>query len=226
MFFLTDKIQFPSSVWASPEGIIAVGGDLSPERLLEAYKNGIFPWFNEGSEILWWAPDPRFVLFINDLKISKSMRQVMRSNKFSVTYDTCFPDVIRNCKTSNRAGQSGTWITKEMEDAYCKLHDLGHAHSVEVWEDQKLVGGLYGISLGKVFFGESMFTKVSNASKLGFITLVNGLSLKGFKLIDCQDYTGYLESLGADEIPRTEFENILKKEIVIPGKVGKWTDWL
>lgn len=226
MTILTDKIIFPNSKWASLEGIIAIGGDLSVERLLEAYEHGIFPWYNEGSEILWWTPDPRFVLFTDELRVSKSMRSVINSKIFTVTYDTAFEHVIRNCKSSSRAGQEGTWITQEMEEAYSKLHHLGYAHSVEVWKNDVLVGGLYGVSLGKVFFGESMFTTVSNASKFGFISLVSALKEKGFKLIDSQDYTAHLESLGAREITRTEFEKILKQELKLKSEVGKWTEWL
>lgn len=223
---LTENIIFPNTKRTNNEGILAVGGDLSISRLLEAYKNGIFPWYNEGSEILWWSPDPRFVLFTDELHVSKSMRQVINSKIFKVTYDTAFEYVIRNCKTSYRNGQDGTWITDEMEEAYSKLHHLGHAHSVEVWQNNILVGGLYGVSLGKVFFGESMFTKVSNASKFGFILLVNALKEKGFKMIDSQDYTAHLESLGAREIPRNEFEDYLKRGVKQEGRIGYWTEWL
>jgi len=223
---LTDNIVFPPTQRASSEGILAIGGDLEVERLLEAYEHGIFPWYNEDSEIIWWAPNPRFVLFIEELRVSKSMKQVIRSRKFKVTYDTVFEQVIANCKTINREGQAGTWITDDMKKAYIKLHDLGYSHSVEVWENNELVGGLYGVSLGKVFFGESMFSKVSNASKLALISLANGLKLKGFKLIDSQDYTAHLESLGAREIPRTEFEDQLKHGLKFKSKVGKWTEWL
>tara|TARA_R110002050_G_scaffold300621_3_gene471037 strand:+ start:11924 stop:12610 length:687 start_codon:yes stop_codon:yes gene_type:complete len=226
MTFLTKEIVFPETHWASSEGVLAIGGDLSVPRLLLAYKQGIFPWYNEGSEILWWTPNPRFVLFTNELKISKSMKQVMRSSKFRVTYDTAFKTVIRHCKTQKRNGQSGTWITDEMEEAYIKLHQLGYAHSVEVHQEDELVAGLYGVSLGRVFYGESMFTHVSNGSKFGFISLVNALKAKGFKMIDSQDYTAHLESLGAREIPREYFEKILATETELVGKVGVWTDWL
>ncbi|MGB0806315.1 MAG: leucyl/phenylalanyl-tRNA--protein transferase [Salibacteraceae bacterium] len=225
MTILTDEIVFPLSKWASPEGIVAIGGDLSTERILKAYSLGIFPWYNQGSEILWWSPDPRFVLFTKDLKISKSMKQVFKSNKFTVTYDTCFEKVLFHCKNGKRKGQEGTWITNEMEEAYNQLHKMGYAHSVEVWENEVLVGGLYGICLGKQFYGESMFTKVSNASKFGFICLVKSLIQKGFTMIDCQDYTAHLESLGAIEISRKKFENHIQKEIVKEGEVGPWTNW-
>ena len=225
MTILTTEIVFPESQFASTEGIIAIGGDLSTERLLKAYSLGIFPWFNEGSEILWWTPDPRFVLFVADLKISKSMRQVLRSSEFTVTYDTCFDKVIGNCKITKRQGQEGTWITNDMENSYIKLHELGYAHSVEVWKNKELVGGLYGVSIGQMFFGESMFSKVSNASKFGFINLVQNLKEKGFQIIDCQDYTAHLASLGADEIPRADFEKIVLNETKKEGQVGSWTNW-
>lgn len=225
MTFLTEEIVFPETHWASSEGVLAIGGDLSIPRLLLAYKKGIFPWYNEGSEILWWSPNPRFVLFTAELKVSKSMKQIMRSGKFRVSYDTCFKEVIRHCKSVKRNGQEGTWITREMEEAYIQFHEKGYAHSVEIWEDDELVGGLYGVSIGRVFYGESMFTKVSNASKFGFISLVQSLKQKGFKMIDSQDYTAHLESLGAKEIPRIQFEQILDNETLNEGKVGKWTDW-
>ena len=226
MTFLTDEIVFPDTHWASDEGILAIGGDLAIPRLLLAYQKGIFPWYNEGSEILWWSPNPRFVLFTEELKVSKSMKQIMRSGKFKVTYDTCFKEVINQCKLVARNGQDGTWITKEMESAYTNLHEKGYAHSVEVWENEELVGGLYGVALGKIFYGESMFAKVSNASKFGFINLVESLKKKGFKIIDSQDYTAHLESLGAREIPRNQFEQILSSETNKEGRIGKWTKWL
>ena len=175
MHFLTKDIYFPPVEEASPEGILAVGGDLSLERLLLAYKSGIFPWFEDDEPILWWAPDERMVLFFEDLKISKSMRNVLNQNKFKVTFNTAFKEVISNCKKIVRKDQPGTWITDEMVEAYCKLHEIGVAKSVEVWLDKELVGGLYGVDLGHVFCGESMFSKVSNASKVAFIHLVKFL---------------------------------------------------
>ena len=222
---LSEGLEFPESRWASKDGIIAIGGDLSTERLLLAYSKGIFPWYNEGSEIIWWTPDPRFVLFPKDLKVSKSMRQIIRSGKFKITYDTQFSQVIAQCKNTPRKEQDGTWITDEMEEAYIKLHELGHAHSVEVWQNEQLVGGLYGVCLGCVFFGESMFAKVSNASKMGFISLVQNLEKKGFELIDSQDHTAHLESLGATHISRRKFEEILKEQTTKEGRVGSWTNW-
>jgi leucyl/phenylalanyl-tRNA--protein transferase len=226
MTLLNDELIFPESRWASPDGIVAIGGDLSVERLVLAYSNGIFPWYNEGSEILWWTPDPRFVLETKNIKVSKSMRQVIRSKRFKVTFDTQFQQVIQQCKSSARNGQEGTWITQDMENAYILLHEAGHAHSVEVWEENDLVGGLYGVSLGKMFFGESMFAKVSNASKFGFIQLVERLVAKGFEMIDCQDYTAHLESLGAEEISRRSFEIFIQEKIEEDGKMGSWTNWL
>lgn len=203
MHFLGQKIEFPDVSEASAEGLLAVGGDLSPERLLYAYSNGIFPWFDSAEPILWWSPDPRFVLFPEDLKVSKSMKQILRSNKFKVTINKAFRAVVENCAEVRREGQIGTWITKEMIEAYIALNTLGYAKSVEVWQDKTLVGGLYGVDLGNnVFCGESMFAKVSNASKVGFITFVQN---SNYKLIDCQLHTRHLESLGGKHISREDF---------------------
>ena len=209
--FLTNDLYFPSVENATEEGLLAVGGDLSPERLILAYKSGIFPWFNEGSLILWWSPDPRMVLFPKRIKISKSMRKVVKSNQFSYTKNNCFEAVIDQCALTKREGQEGTWITNEMKEAYLKLHELGYAQSYEIWQDDKMVGGLYGIDLGHVFCGESMFSLVSNASKFAFIKLADELHQKKYSLIDCQLYTKHLESLGAEEIPRSRFIEILNK---------------
>ncbi len=205
MYILSDKIWFPPVEFSSPEGIVAIGGDLSVERLLLAYKSGIFPWYNEGESIIWHCPDKRMVLFPEKLKISKSMRQIIRKKIVKVTFNTCFEEVLANCKTIHRKDQGGTWITSEMQQAYSKLHELGFAKSVEVWLNDTLVGGLYGIDLGTVFCGESMFSKKSNASKVGFIYLVEKLKKENYKLLDCQLYTNHLASLGAEEITRTEF---------------------
>lgn len=215
MAFLTDDLYFPSVEDANSEGLLAVGGDLSTERLMLAYKSGIFPWFNEGSLILWWSPDPRMVLYPDRIKVSKSMQKVLQNNQFSISKNSCFEAVIDHCALVDRAGQEGTWITNEMKEAYLKLHKLGFAQSYEVWEDKTLVGGLYGIDLGHVFCGESMFSLVSNASKVAFIHLANELHQKEYDLIDCQLYTKHLESLGAEEIPRTEFFKILNKNKLI-----------
>jgi len=209
--FLTNDLYFPSVENATAEGLLAVGGDLSPERLILAYKSGIFPWFNEGSLILWWSPDPRMVLFPERIKISKSMRKVLKSNQFNYTKNNCFEAVIDQCALAKREGQEGTWITNEMKEAYLKLHELGYAQSYEIWQDDKMVGGLYGIDLGHIFCGESMFSLVSNASKFAFIKLADELHQKKYSLIDCQLYTKHLESLGAEEIPRSRFIEILKK---------------
>ncbi|HMB65187.1 MAG TPA: leucyl/phenylalanyl-tRNA--protein transferase [Eudoraea sp.] len=209
--FLTDRLEFPPLEHASSEGLLAVGGDLSPERLRMAYENGIFPWFNEDSLILWWSPDPRMVLFPEELKISKSMRRVYESNRFRFTRNHNFKGVIDQCASVERKGQPGTWITATMKQAYLKLHELGMAISYEVWEGKELVGGLYGIDLGHVFCGESMFSLKSNASKCAFICLVKNLREKHYKLIDCQMYTPHLESLGAREIPRDNFLKILRE---------------
>ena len=209
--FLTNELYFPSVEDANAEGLLAVGGDLSPERLILAYKSGIFPWFNEGSLILWWSPDPRMVLYPERIKVSKSMRKVLKNKQFSLTRNNCFEAVVDQCALVRRAGQDGTWITNEMKEAYLKLHEMGYAKSYEVWQDGKMVGGLYGIDLGHIFCGESMFSLVSNASKFAFIQLADELHQKKYSLIDCQLYTKHLESLGAEEIPRSLFIEILKK---------------
>jgi leucyl/phenylalanyl-tRNA--protein transferase len=201
--FLTDKIVFPDVSEALSDGLLAVGGDLSIERLIHAYASGIFPWFEVDEPLLWWSPDPRFVLFPKDLKISKSMKQVLKRNEFQVTVNKDFKSVIVECALTKRNGQESTWITNDMIEAYMKLHQLGYTKSVEVWQNNELVGGLYGVDLGnKVFCGESMFAKVSNASKAGFITFVQN---SNYSLIDCQIHTKHLESLGAKHISRQEF---------------------
>ena len=208
MKYLTQDIVFPEVSTATEEGLLAVGGDLSPERIMLAYQSGIFPWFENDEPILWWSPDPRFVLFPEKLKISKSMKQVLRNCEYPVTVNKAFLDVIEQCATAKRDGQSGTWITNTMIEAYIKLHDLGYAKSVEVWKENELVAGLYGVDLNNgVFCGESMFTKASNASKAGFITFIQN---SNYKLIDCQVYTQHLERLGAEEISRETFLEYLK----------------
>jgi leucyl/phenylalanyl-tRNA--protein transferase len=212
MFYLTSSLFFPPVSEANYNGILAIGGDLSPERLLLAYKSGIFPWFEEGEPITWWSPDPRMVLFLDELVVSKSMRNILNRNSKRVTFNQNFRDVISNCQNIKRDGQNGTWITNDMIEAYCKLHEVGIAKSVEVWQDDELVGGLYGIDLGHVFCGESMFSKVSNASKVAFISLVNHLKAADYKLLDCQVYNPHLESLGCREIEREAFMKILKLE--------------
>jgi len=209
MVLLSDKLWFPPVKTASPEGIVAFGGDLSANRLLLAYKSGIFPWYNEDEPIVWYSPKQRMVLFPNDLNISKSMKVLLRKDTFKITFNQNFREVINACKTMYRKDQGGTWITDEMEQAYIHLHQLGYAKSVEVWLDNTLVGGLYGVDLGTVFCGESMFSKVSNTSKVAFICLVEKLKKEHYKLIDCQVYNEHLASLGAKEIPRAEFLDYL-----------------
>jgi leucyl/phenylalanyl-tRNA--protein transferase len=209
MIYLTDKIEFPSVENASLEGLVALGGDLSVARLILAYESGIFPWFNDDRLLMWWSPDPRMVLFPESLKVSKSMKKVIANNRFEVTFNQDFNQVITACAAAKRKDQDGTWITPAMIESYVKLNALGKALSVEVWEEDKLVGGLYGVLTGQVFSGESMFAKVSNASKLAFIELVAMLEEIGVTLIDCQMYTDHLASLGAEEISREVFLSYL-----------------
>lgn len=213
IYFLTELLEFPPADNANADGLLAVGGDLSPERLLLAYKSGIFPWFNDDALILWWSPDPRMVLFPHKIKISKSMQQLLSGSRFTLTRNKCFKEVLEACADIERMGQEGTWITYNMKEAYLRLHDQGFARSYEVWEDKKLVGGLYGIDLGHVFCGESMFSKASNASKFAFINLAKDLEESNYKFIDCQVYTRHLASLGAEEIPRKEFLKLLQNSI-------------
>lgn len=212
MYYLTKELWFPNPEQATGDGLLAIGGKLSKEQLLLAYNSGIFPWFEDGQPVLWWSPDPRMVLFPEKFRVSKSLRKTLRSEKFKITWNKNFEDVISNCATVLRNGQAGTWITQEMQDAYIELHQAGHAVSVEVWEDNKLVGGLYGINLPhkKIFCGESMFSLVSDASKVAFYHLSEYLKSENYKLIDCQIYNPHLESLGAEEIPRQEFLKLLK----------------
>ena len=212
MILLTSDLFFPNVQEANEMGILAIGGDLSTERLLLAYKNGIFPWFEDNDPILWWSPNYRMVLFLEEFKVSKSMRNVINQKRFEITFNQDFKSVITNCSQVKRNGQNGTWITNEMVEAYCKLHELGIAKSVEVWQNNELVGGLYGIDLGHIFCGESMFSKVSNASKMAFIALANQIKKENYKLLDCQVYNEHLESLGCVEIDREDFMKILKSE--------------
>tara|TARA_B100000900_G_C20531642_1_gene696592 strand:- start:507 stop:1139 length:633 start_codon:yes stop_codon:yes gene_type:complete len=209
MYRLTDALLFPSPEQASAEGIVAVGGDLQPERVMLAYRKGIFPWFESDDFLLWWSPDPRMVLFPDRLKISKSMRTVLRKKQFEVTFNKGFDQVVEACAKVKRFGQNGTWITPGLMEVYSTLHTQGHAHSVEVWEEGSLVGGLYGIDLGTVFCGESMFSKSSNASKVALIYLVKELKKNKYELIDCQVPTQHLASMGAEPISRTEFLTFL-----------------
>ncbi len=210
MKFLTKDLIFPDVDDADKSGVLAFGGDLSPERLMLAYKSGIFPWFNIDEPIIWWAPNPRMVLFLDEIIVSKSMRNVIKKNIFKLTFNQNFREVITNCQKINRKDQHGSWITNDLIEAYCSLNDLGFAKSMEVWQNNEIVGGLYGIDLGHVFCGESMFSKVSNASKFAFINLVNHLKSKNYQLLDCQIHNEHLESLGCREISRDEFMKILK----------------
>jgi leucyl/phenylalanyl-tRNA--protein transferase len=204
-----------------PDGLLAVGGTLSINRLICAYSQGIFPWYSDDEPILWWAPSQRLVLFPEALKISRSLAKTIRKQKFSVSLDNNFQEVIEAC-AAPRDNQPGTWITADMQNAYYKLHQHRLAHSVEAWYEGRLVGGLYGVALGKVFFGESMFTRMTDASKVAFVHLVKQLQIWGYELIDCQVYTRHLESLGAVEISRTEFSNLLDCLCKQQGKIGKW----
>jgi len=216
MIFQLDEhdIRFPDPALAEPDGLLAIGGDLRTERLLEAYRRGIFPWYSDDTPILWYSPHERFVLFPEELKISKSMRQIMRSGRFAVTVDRAFDQVILACATQPRPGQDGTWITDDMQDAYIRLHTLGHAHSVETWHNNTLAGGLYGVSVGNVFCGESMFSREANASKMALIALCRSGT---YRLIDCQVYSDHLASLGARMIPRGQYKTLLDPKKSPPG---------
>lgn len=216
VYRLIDQLLFPPPELAEPNGLLAIGGDLSTERLLLAYSTGIFPWFNEGEPILWWSPDPRCILELDRMRISRSLGKVLRQGKFRVTFDRAFPEVIDACGRLRRESGEGTWITGELRDAFCRLYRLGFAHSVECWRDGVLAGGLYGICLGRCFFGESMFHRVPDASKVALATLVRNLAGQGFELVDCQMPSAHLTSLGAEEIPRGEFLRRLARGGVLP----------
>ena len=210
MKWLSSAIEFPQLNQANADGLLALGGDLSPERVFYAYQNGIFPWYESDQPLLWWAPDPRFVLYPDRLRISKSTKQLLKSHQFEITVNRDFKAVIEACANVKRNAQSGTWITNDMIETYCELHQRGIAKSVEVWQNKSLVGGLYGIELGDtIFCGESMFSHVSNASKIGFITFIRN---SNYTLIDCQLHTDYLESLGAEHISRSQFMQYIKRE--------------
>lgn len=209
LHILSDELWFPPVSEALPDGLLALGGDLRPERLILAYRSGIFPWFNEDDPILWWSPHPRCVLFPDKLKVSKSMQQVVKKGVFEFRVNSAFSEVIAACSEVPREGQDGTWITEDIREAYIRLHQTGYVWSAEAWQDGQLVGGLYGILMGKAFFGESMFSRVSNASKFAFISWVRLLQEQGVQLIDCQLHTPHLESLGAEMIPREEFIRLL-----------------
>jgi leucyl/phenylalanyl-tRNA---protein transferase len=222
VFLLTDNIAFPPPHLASGGGLLAVGGDLSQERLLLAYRMGIFPWFSDDEPILWWSPDPRLVLYPREIKISKTLKKIMKKGLFKVTMDSDFVQVITQCAKIRLQNNEGTWIVKDMIDAYCKLHESGFVHSVETWYQGELAGGLYGVSLGKCFFGESMFTRISNASNIALVKLVEYLNTLSFDMIDCQLTTEHLLRFGAKEIPRVSFLNQLEESLKAPTKRGKW----
>jgi leucyl/phenylalanyl-tRNA---protein transferase len=223
VYMLSDELIFPPVHLAMEEGLLAVGGDLSPERLLLAYKNGIFPWFAEDDPILWWSPDPRLVLFLDALRISRSLGKTLRRGKFQVTVDTDFQAVITACADIRGKNREGSWITQEMIAAYIRLYELGYAHSVETWYDRKLVGGLYGVSLGRGFFGESMFSTMSDASKVALVHLRDHLRCMNFNFIDCQMPTAHLLRLGACKISRKRFQSLLKQALEYPTITGQWT---
>lgn len=215
-------LEFPDLDEADDSGLLAIGGDLSTERLKLAYSKGIFPWYEEGMPILWWTPDPRMVLFPDKMIISHSLKHSIRKKQFTFSIDTAFESVIKNCAKTARKGEKGTWITREMRNAYVRLHEDGYAHSAEAWLDGELVGGLYGVALGKVFFGESMFHHVTNASKVALYHLVEKLNNWGFHIIDAQVYTNHLESLGGEMIPRSKYLQILEKALLIEDFPGSW----
>jgi leucyl/phenylalanyl-tRNA--protein transferase len=221
-----DTFRFPTPDSGSPEGVVAMGGNLSPGMLLSAYRQGIFPWFDQGDPILWWSPDPRFVLELDRLHVSRSMRRVLRTRGFTFTFDRAFVQVVRRCAASYRARQRGTWITTEMIDGYVRLHHLGYAHSCETWDGDRLVGGLYGVSLGRAFFGESMFTLESNASKAALVVLVQSLKRLDFRLLDSQVHTTHIESMGGHEIPRSEYLRRLDEALAEETIRGSWAEAL
>jgi leucyl/phenylalanyl-tRNA--protein transferase len=223
LFRLSARILFPPASLAPKHGLLAVGGDLSLERLLLAYRMGIFPWFSEDDPILWWSPDPRLVLYPDELHVSRSLRKTMRQGVFQTTMDCAFEQVIRSCARIHTRNEQGTWITEEMIDAYCTLHRAGYAHSVEAWSGDMLSGGIYGVSLGKCFFGESMFSRTSNASKVALATLVEHLKRHDFAFLDCQVTTEHMLRMGAREIPRSRFLTQLEHEANQPTRKGLWT---
>lgn len=216
-------LRFPPVDRATPEGLLAVGGDLRPERLLEAYRQGIFPWYNDDQPILWWSPDPRAVLFPNKLHVSRSLKRRLRPDVFTVTLDTSFRNTMEQCAGPRpQYPEGGTWITGEMLDAYTRLYELGYAHSVETWQDGRLVGGLYGVAIGGAFFAESMFTRVDDASKVALVRLVSQLQAWNFRLIDCQQFSPHVRRFGAEEIPRADFLKHLHQALTFPDRRGQW----
>ena len=221
MASLPRTYTFPPLEAASPEGLLAVGGDLNPDRLLSAYRQGVFPWFSDGQPILWWSPNPRAILYPADLHISRSLRKSLRTQGFAVTADRAFDDVIQRCAESRNA-REGTWITSGMQEAYCTLHRMGYAHSVETWQNSQLVGGLYGLAIGKAFFGESMFSQITDASKTALVALSVSLTAGGYHFIDCQVVSEHLNSLGAKAVPRYRFSSELKQAVETPVNETPW----
>jgi len=222
VYLLDDTLVFPDPMMAEETGFLAIGGDLSVERLLLAYKSGIFPWFSEGDPLMWFSPDPRLIIFLENLHVSSKLRKVIRSNIFEVRFDTSFEEVIKNCAITDRRGQDSTWITDDMIQAYIRLHEKGYAHSVETFYNGRLVGGLYGVSLGGVFFGESMFFEMSNASKVALYYLVEKLKSWDFDFIDSQVPNDHMKSLGGVEVERAKFLELLKNSLHKNSKIGDW----
>lgn len=223
VYRIPDALVFPHPELAEPGGLLGVGGDLRPERLLLGYANGIFPWYSEGQPILWFSPDPRFVLPIDELRVPRSLRKRVRRGDYRITLDTAFAEVIAGCKAAYRPGQSGTWITEDMEQAYIALHERGFAHSVEAWRGDELVGGLYGVAVGRLFSGESMFARASDASKVAFVWLVKQLEAWGFPMVDSQVGTDHLARFGGRDIDREDYLARLPSLVEAPGRVGKWS---
>jgi leucyl/phenylalanyl-tRNA--protein transferase len=222
--WLEHGTPFPpvESALRNPDGLLAAGGDLSPERILDAYRRGIFPWYSEGDPILWWSPDPRMVLFPEELKISRSFAKTLRNRRYEIRFDSAFDQVMTGC-AAPRKGEAGTWITAEMREAYLRLHRLGYAHSVETWIEGELAGGLYGVAAGRVFFGESMFARARDASKIALAALVAHIRSEGFALIDCQMRTRHLETLGARQIPRRRFSRLLEELVHYSRTPAAWS---
>jgi leucyl/phenylalanyl-tRNA--protein transferase len=223
VFLLSDKIEFPPPYLASKAGLLAVGGDLSRERLLLAYRMGIFPWYSDGEPLLWWSPDPRLVLYPEEIRISKTLKKIIKQDKFHLTIDTAFDQVVNACAQIRIDKNEGTWIVQEMIDAYCRLHDAGFAHSVEAWYQGELAGGIYGVSLGKCFFGESMFSRISNASNITLVKLVEYLKTLSFDMLDCQITTEHLIRFGAREIQRDVFLKQLEQSLEATTRQGRWS---
>jgi len=223
VFLLSENVAFPPAHFATAEGLLAVGGDLSQERLLSAYRKGIFPWYADNEPILWWSPDPRLVLYPDELHVSRTLNKVLRKNMFTVTVDSAFEDVITACAKARTQNEEGTWIVDDIQAAYCQLHGAGYAHSVETWLNGHLVGGLYGVSLGRCFFGESMFSNASNASSVALVALARHLMTLSFDFIDCQVTTAHLMRFGAREIPRSQFLKELRKALAGTTLKGRWS---